>query len=261
MSLEGDYVAPPGLILRDEGYFAPIQSVETRLPWAPDLWLNINSTFSLAGRPKNGIVASWYIDSPTQNYDLERTWADFNFNAQLSYCGKTDVWLPLAYSKDFHYPLKSIVPFEFDVSHVGVLGKARIVFGEMARQKGLKIHFETGPAYDQVREIYSKSRICFNWSTRGELVARVFEALSMGIPLLTDRISPENGLWELGLHENTHFKAFDDLSEGLSMAKYMLSHYDECVEMAERGQRDISGNSYDDRVKTILETVGFSGTV
>ena len=241
--------------------FQPISEVENQIDFPVDLWLHINSDFCLAGKPRHGIVASVFVDSPTQNYDLERTWSDFSFNMQKAWCKDGDTWLPFAYSRDFHYPLKRKEPFEYDISHLGVLGKARAVFAELARSRGMKIRFETGPAYDQLRTIYKDSRVCFSWSTRGELVGRVFEALSMGIPLLTDRISPENGLWELGLHENTHFKAFSDLSEALSMAKYMLNHYDEQKEMAERGRREVPGNSYDERVKTILETVGFSGTV
>src|SRR5262249_42936384 len=77
-------------------------------------------------------------------------------------------------------------------------------------------------------DVYAESVASFNASLNGDLNFRVFEALSAGGCLLTDRLAPEAGL-ELLLEEDTHYLAYDAPEELLDKARYPLRHPDHAL--------------------------------
>jgi hypothetical protein len=83
-------------------------------------------------------------------------------------------------------------------------------------------------------DIYAESVASFNASLNGDLNFRVFEVLSAGGCLLTDRLAPEAGL-ELLLEEDIHYLAYATPEELVDKARYLLNHPDHAFKIAHAG--------------------------
>ena len=71
-------------------------------------------------------------------------------------------------------------------------------------------------------KIYSQAKIIFNKSIRKDLNMRVFEAMSCGSMLVTDRLKPEAGLEEL-FKDKKHFVLYDNESDLVEKIGYYLN--------------------------------------
>jgi hypothetical protein len=94
-------------------------------------------------------------------------------------------------------------------------------------------------------ELYAKALLGFNCSLNGDLNLRVFEILSGGACLLTDRLAPQSGL-SLILEEGRHYVGYDSPDELVDRARFYLAnpgaaeavgaagaaHYDSCLNPA-----------------------------
>jgi hypothetical protein len=87
---------------------------------------------------------------------------------------------------------------------------------------------------DVTADIYAESVASFNASLNGDLNFRVFEVLSAGGCLLTDRLAPEAGL-ELLLEEDAHYLAYDTPEELVEKARYLLRRPDHALKIARAG--------------------------
>jgi hypothetical protein len=83
-------------------------------------------------------------------------------------------------------------------------------------------------------DIYAESLVSFNASLNGDLNFRVFEVLSAGGCLLTDRLADESGLGLL-LDEDEHYVGYDSADELIDKARYLLGHPDRAIEIARAG--------------------------
>jgi len=83
-------------------------------------------------------------------------------------------------------------------------------------------------------EIFASSLVSFNASLNGDLNMRVFEILSAGGCLLTDRLAPQSGL-DLCLKEGTEFLGYDNAEEMVAQARFLLDHHDIADRIARNG--------------------------
>ncbi len=188
-------------------------------------------------------TAYWAIDSHLKfDKHIEKTRVqnyDFLFVAQEDYIPKYKekgcknvYWLPLACDPEIHKHHN--LPLKYDLCFIGGLGpdspRREII---LKLQKGFNMFVGQRYLPDMAR-IYSQSKMVFNKSLKGDLNMRVFEALSCGRLLLTDRIN--NGLEELFINKE-HLVIYNDYEDLVEKARYYLAHPDEREEIACRGQK------------------------
>lgn len=104
---------------------------------------------------------------------------------------------------------------------------------ELLRSSGVPIAAVTGTR-EMTAEVYAESIASFNASLNGDLNLRLFEVLSAGGCLLTDRLSPQSGLGLL-LEENVHYFGYDTPEELVDQAYYLLQHPERALEVASAG--------------------------
>jgi hypothetical protein len=109
--------------------------------------------------------------------------------------------------------------------------RARLI--ELLRSSGVPIAGSTG-SRDLTADVYAESVASFNASLNGDFNFRVFEVLSAGGCLLTDRLAPEAGL-ELLLDEDVHYLAYDTPEELIDKARYLLAQPDRALTLAHAG--------------------------
>lgn len=88
--------------------------------------------------------------------------------------------------------------------------------------------------YTSSLEDYAKARIVLNSSLNGDLNRRVFEVLMAGGFLLTDRIRPQSGLFEL-FEEGKHFECYGNETELIEKIQFYLVHPQKANQIAKAG--------------------------
>ena len=166
---------------------------------------------------------------------------------------KRVVWLPPACDPDIHK--SHVTPQIYDVAFIGDVPKG-------SRRESLieeiqnRCRIYVGRRYlHDMAQTFSQSRIALNASRRGDLNQRVFESMSCGSLLLTDRIG--NGMNEL-FTDGKHLVTYGDVPELLSKIQYYLLHEEERQIIARCGQAEVqTKHAFQHRVRTIIDaTVG-----
>lgn len=143
-------------------------------------------------------------------------------------------WLPgLAarhVPKPFRANRKSQIGFVGQISSRHVR-RSRLI--EVLRSAGLPLAAVTGTR-EVTAEVYAESVASFNASLNGDLNLRVFEVLSAGGCLLTDRLAPASGL-ALLLDENTHYFGYDSPEDLIEKALYLLQNPEQALAVARAG--------------------------
>lgn len=227
--------------------------VESRLPWKPDLWFGVDAGFYWNRKPKDGKVIYVGTDPHVLNYDDQRTKCDVFYNMQKYYSKPNDRYLPYAYSKKWHYPVKH-EEYEYDVCMIGLPYRHRAEQVVKLREKGLRVFFQNGPAYNEYREIFTKSKIGLNWATMLDLNARHFELPAMKVPMVASLVPDAKYFFD-----TSDYAYFTTLEESLQRIDHLLGNDDIRLEMAENAYQTVveGENSYEDRVQTVLEDLGF----
>jgi len=88
---------------------------------------------------------------------------------------------------------------------------------------------------EMAADIYAESVVSFNASLNGDLNFRVFEVLSAGGCLLTDRLADESGLGLL-LDEDVHYVGYDTPDELVDKARDLLRRPDRAFKIARAGK-------------------------
>lgn len=117
-------------------------------------------------------------------------------------------------------------------------------------------HFQVPQA--EATEIYAQSLINLNISLNGDLNLRVFEVLSSGGFLLTDRLSEESGL-NLLFRDGEHLVCFENEKDLLDKIKYFLEHPEEAKAIAQNGYQEFKRNhTPEKKIKELMDVI-FSG--
>jgi hypothetical protein len=161
-------------------------------------------------------------------------------------------WLPLAGDPEYHG--KKNLNKIYDIGFVGGLGMGNRKKFLFKLKKEYANSF-IGPAdCKKIGEIYSQSKIVFNYSIKNDINMRIFEALMSGSMLITNRIK-NNGFNEL-FEENKDLVIFDNWKDLKRKIEYYLKNEEEREKIALSGyQKAINYHKYEDRVKFILEKI------
>ncbi len=235
--------------------------------WVPDLIVAI-SDFGRALRPDmTGLscpkvylsIDTW--QSPVDYMDALHY--DFVFAAQKSFVpriratGSRQVsWLPLGCDPELHAPCADEPVC--DVSFAGSLVAG--VHDERIRHlEAVAARYEVG-AYKGVHDRDYAQAICsgkltFNHSAVNDLNMRIFEALAMGVPLLTNRGAEMNGLLEL-FEEGKQLLVYDSPEHLLKLVDGYVGDVAAREALSEGARRLVlEKHTYRHRVETILATV------
>jgi len=222
------------------------------LPWKPDLWIEANAAMPVRGRPaeKYAVIAT---DPHVVDYTERRREADFFFNMQTPYMQPGDIWLPYAYDPQWHTP-SPIPPSqrEYDAALVGLQYGHRIDLVTRLTGLGLRVYFDTGPAYEDARRIYHQSRVGLNWSSLKDTTARVFEIMAFGIAPVLNRVPDLVSMFK----EGEHFYGFDTVQEGVMAALKLAQDPFMADEIGRKAQTAVAPHTWDARMDDLLRKVG-----
>lgn len=251
MNLPAKYAKAPDLPLPMNGTSyttVPVGFIEQRLPWQPDLWLQIDAGFYLRGKPARGKNVIVGTDPHCLNYDAQRALADTFYCMQTPYKQESDVYLPYAYDPVYHAPEKQEPAY--DVCLIGLHYQQRSRLVADLRAQGVNVYYDLGPAFDEARALYNSAPIGLNWSSLKDLTARVFELLAM------KRLAVVNRVPDLGLFfDDSHLAIFDTHEQAVEKVLYYLEHSSEAQKIAAAGYRRVKPHTWDARAETILSDV------
>lgn len=255
MDLPIRYVISPDFALPANALHVhlPVQMIADKIPWKPDLWLQIDAGWRFSSRPPGEIIAHVQTDPHVlkAQYLIAKQYSDFVFCMQTPYILDKEIYLPYAYDPTLHYSedREKI----YDACMIGLQYQQRVDFINRLRGKGYKVFSDLGIVYDDYREKYNQSKIALSWSSLQDLPTRVFEYMGMKVPVVTNRIPDLESLFE----EGEHYLGFDNLTEAVDQFETAIENYELSLEMAERAYEIVKEkHTWDHRVQQILEDVG-----
>ena len=252
MSVPLKYVKSPSIPLpqqyiRDVGL--PSAFLEAQLPWKADLWLQIDAGWWVQ-KPNARVVAHIATDPHVLPYDAQREQCDFFFNMQKVYMHEGDIYLPYAHDPLLHKPLD--IGKEYDGCLVGLQYIIRDSLVAALRGAGYNIEYTMGIVGEEYNEVYNKSRVALNWSNLHDLNARTFEAMGMGVPLLTNRVPDLAEFFE----EGEHYLGFGSVPEAIRQFARLINEPDYAEHIATNAyELSIAKHTWDRRIQQILDTV------
>jgi len=223
--------------------------VENQIPWdSVDLWINADSNFCFTRPKKADNVVTIALDPHVLNYDFQRTQCDIFYSMQAVYSKPGDRYLPYAASEIHHYPEdKEKI---YDVCLIGLQYENRTQLVNKLRAKGLKVYYDTGAVFDEYREIYNQSKVAISWSSKDDLIARVFESLAMDIPLICNNVPDMDTFFVDG----EHYYGFTNIHEAEAQVHMALANYEDAQEISNAGHRKvIAQHLYKYRISNILK--------
>ncbi len=163
-------------------------------------------------------------------------------------------WLPLACEPEIHK--RENIEKRYDVGFVGSFGGK----GSLREDILLTVKREfpnsfIGKAhYTEMSKIYSSSKIGLNCSLNNDINMRMFEILSCGTMLLTNRIK-DNGFGELFV-ENRHLIVYNSKEELIGLIRYYLENDRERETIARSGyDLAINYHTYKDRLSKMFAII------
>lgn len=164
-------------------------------------------------------------------------------------------WLPHACDPSVHRNME--LARTFDIGYVGAMSPER----HAKRMADLKLLARThvvearqGVYLEDMARLYSRSKIVFNRSIGGDLNMRVFEGMSCGAALVTDRI--RNGLSDL-FRDRQHLVLYDEW-DMLDVIDELLADDEERGAIARAGAKEVCArHTYLHRAAQLLEAAGF----
>ena len=225
--------------------------VEGMMPWdEADLWINADSNFCFSRPKKAKNVVTIAIDPHVLNYDYQRTQCDMFFNMQLTYSKPGDKYLPYAACEQHHYP--EDLDKVYDVCLIGLHYPDRTNLVNRLRAKGLNVYYDIGPVFDEYRQLYSQSKVAISWSSQLDLIARVFEAMAMDVPLVCNRVPDMDNFFVDG----DHYYGFNNIDEAEAQVLMALANYDDALEVSKQAHRKVMAQHlYKYRIADILKAV------
>lgn len=247
MHLPSKYAKAPNLPLPMDNYGNfPIGFVERHLPWKPDLWLQVDAGWHLRGEPDHGKKVIVGTDPHCLDYDFQRRWADTFYCMQACYSKPGDEYLPYAYDPEAHYPEEQ--PRNFDAVLLGLHYENRDRLVKELRRRGVNVLYDLGPVFDERRALECQAPISLAWSSRDDLIARVFEGVAMGRLVVTNRVPDLPKFFQ----EDENLVAFSSLGEAVEKIMWYLGNPDELQAIARAGREAVEPHTWDDRIEQVL---------
>lgn len=256
MNLPEKYAVSPDIALFSGRNFSrtiPISAVESRLPFKPDLWVQIDAGFYMYGKPEHGKHYTVGTDPHVLDYRSQRRESDEFFCMQHVYRGRNDKFLPYAFSPTYHGTLTPAAHADYDIAMLGVLYKERVSLMNALRGLGRRVYMKPGDVFDESRDIYSLARASVNWSSLLDLTARVFEILGMGLPLFANKV-PDLSMF----FREQELIVFEGLNDAIDKITYYLDHPTEMAAIAAAGHKAVQPHTWDARIDQLLRGEDYS---
>ena len=254
MHLPARYINTPDMPLSQNTIQQKIPTVfmKNKIPWTPDLFLQVDAGWHFLDRPPGKIVAHVQTD-PHCLKELYRpaiVYSDVTFCMQTPYIKEGEEYLPYAYDPEIHYPMD--IDKEYDACMLGLQYPQRDALVARLRSHGLNVKYGIGTVYDEYRIEYNKSRIALSWSSLLDTPTRVYEALAMKVALVCNRTKDLENFFV----EGEHYLGFETVEEAEKQVLLLLSDDKKRTQIAEEGYEAVLPHSWDERAKQILEKVG-----
>lgn len=251
MTMPAKHSRPPDISLpHDFIGTSPLSAcVSSRLPWVPDLWIQIDAGFHFMDRPNANMVAHIGTDPHVllKQYKLAKAYSDMCFGMQGPYMEPRDIYLPYAADPIWHSPLS--VEKEWDCSLIGLHYEQRDRLVDKLRSGGLRVYYNLGPIFEEYRLLNSKAKVILSWSSLQDTPARVYEGMLMGA-LVCNRTPDLTGMFV----EGDHYLGFDTVEEAEKQVRKLLSDDNMREEMHERSHRKVfAQHLWDHRVEVIMD--------
>jgi hypothetical protein len=247
------YVRPVDIPLPPNEVYPKWEAIKSMLgDWKPSLVLTIDACWHFSSKP-DCLSVTVATDAHVVDYNPSRATADYFFNLHHFYSIGNDI--PMAYACDptIHYP-DDTVSIDTDCCLIGLHYAHRDTLINALRSRGRSVIYEIGPIYDEYRKLNCRAKIGLNWASRKDLNARVMEISAMQRIPVINRV-PD--LPFVGMEENKHYLGFDTLEDALAKVDWALAHEDEAKVIAKNAHDLVlARHTYDQRIQTILETVG-----
>lgn len=253
MNLPEKYAKAPTIPLDRQfqsGMSAPKGLIEEKIGKPIDIWISVDAGFYFNDMPAE-VTCLVQTDPHVLSYNHQRTTHDYSFCMQRCYSNPIDIYLPYAVDETVHYPTDTRK--EYDVVMIGLQYQNRTELANMLRSEGVKVHYSIGESFDEYRELYNKSRIGVSWSSKDDLIARVFELMGMRLPVVTNNVP------DLPEHFNVggHYLGFDTVYEAVERIQRVLAEPEKYEQMRTQAYEEvISKHTYNHRIQQIFDTVG-----
>lgn len=133
--------------------------------------------------------------------------------------------------------------------------RRRLVEGIQERRLPL---IASGGTREFAADLYASSGLSLNISLNGDLNLRVFEVLSAGGCLMTDRLATESGI-DVILEPEREYLSYGDLDELLDKSRFYLSRPEAALAVAEAGMKAYAERlSPEQQIRSLLDWV-FTG--
>jgi len=241
---------------------------EGNIPSGYDLYLRIDHGDYKYDIPENLKPSAFYaidthLKKPYKKIKKQAGHYDFVFCAQKSGAEKLNRdsgikadWVPIACDPQVHKNLN--IDRKLDLAFVGTEGKKNLrgmLLDTLSRRYP---NSYIGRADSRLMSnIYSGAKIGFNYSINDDINMRMFEVLSCGALLITNRIKNGNGFHEL-FREGKNVVVYDRTADLFKTIDYYLSHEEDRRAIAEEGcALARSRYTYKERLKNILGKCGW----
>ena len=260
------YVDKPDIILPDSSSYSLKAVLLSNPNLKPDIVWSFDAGFRLIGSNPYGKTVLYGTDPHALDYRPYYKDYDYFFSAQKVNLPELAEWIPLAYDPEVHTcdnPINA-ESRPIDVCFIGVYGVPgdagnpylHRLNGLMAlNDAGLNVFMRTGLIFKECTDMYSQSKIAYNWSSSWDAAMRLWEGCAYGCCVVTNRIPY---LDELGFIDGETCVIFETYEELISKTKQVLETGD-WKRIAENGNRLITtyDNTYDARVETMLKSMGY----
>lgn len=167
-------------------------------------------------------------------------------------------WLPFACDPETHRETKA--QEKYDIGFVGWVERQRVVWLNALRDAGfnLRVRSSRDPSVGQLTwpelcRFTGECKLVFNFSLCAGLNMRLYETLSMGKLLLTNRKGSEPDIF---FRDGEHLAVYETPKELVEKAGYYLENEDERRRVAKAGQELVhEKHTYLDRMRFVIKTL------
>ena len=245
------------MALRADSRIEVFRIGENRIPCA-DLIINVEPCETVIAYPGRK-SCFWEIDNHIhRGQDVDKYQkVDKVFVTQKHFLSlypkKKTSWLPLAADPEKHRAYND-EPLEYDVGFLGndTYPRRRDLLEKIGAKYKL-LRSTSKPGEEWSRKL-SRCKILFNCSMDNDLNMRVFEAISVGRLLLTDKVDGQDDL----LKDGKHYVSFTDWKDLDKKIIYYLKNKDEREKIALFGANYVHAtHTYQHRLEQILRSCDF----
>ena len=205
----------------------------------------------------------WSIDTDTYqiwkdlNKDITIFVASYNFLDVAKNLAKKDniYFLPQGFDPESYFPIEE-KELNYDIGFMGRFDgyPLREEHLNYLKSLGFKVKIELTDilhplGIEKVREFYSDCKTIYNNSQFG-INMRVFEALALKKPLLTNRIYK---CPDILFKNNEHLFIFEYKKDLATQLDYIIGNEDERKRIAENGWREVQQYTWDNEVKKAID--------